>query len=97
MNCKGIFVFKSLTKRDGGEFTNSQGQVIKYDPAYVLKVDEETNDGIMERKLKFPMTNKVLAQALKDLSAYTRICLEFNVEFYNNQVRLLPIALVEGE
>lgn len=95
MRCKGNFVFKSLTTRDGGEFTNQEGQVIKYDTAYILKVDEETDNGIMERKFKFPTTNKEFAKALKELSSYTRVCIEFDVSFYNNQVRLLPIGLVE--
>lgn len=95
MRCKGNFVYKSLTTREGGEFTNPQGQVIKYDTAYILKVDEETDNGIMERKFKFPTTNKEFAKTLGELSSYTRVCIEFDVSFFNNQVRLLPIGLVE--
>lgn len=95
MKCKGNFVYKSLEKRSGGEFTNDKGQVIKYDEAYILKVDEETDNGIMERKFKFPTTNKVFSDILRELEPYTRVCIEFDVSLFNNQVRLLPICLVE--
>lgn len=95
MKCRGFFVFKSLNKRDGGEFTNAQGEVVIYDDAYIIKVDEETENGIMERKFKFPTTNKALYDSLHELKPYTRIELEFEVSLYNNQVRLIPLYLVE--
>lgn len=95
MRCKGNFVFKSLDKRAGGEFTNDKGDVIKYDDAYVLKVDEDTNNGIMKRKFKFPTTNTVFADNLKGLEPYTRVCIEFDISFYGSQVKALPLCLVE--
>ena len=36
-------VFKSVTTREGGEFTNDKGQVIKYDPSFVIKFDDNSN------------------------------------------------------
>lgn len=97
MRCIGNFVFKSLEKRSGGEFTNDKGQAIKYDEAYVLKVDEETDKGIMERKFKFPTTNTMFFDSLKGLQPYTRVCIQFDISFYGNQVKALPLCLVGEE
>jgi len=97
MKCKGIFVFKSVNLREGGQFTNEKGDIVKYPPAYVLKFDEETRDGIIERKLKFPEDNNVLAYKLKELEPYTKICIEFDVILYGTSVKLVPLDLVEGD
>lgn len=95
MKCRGKFVFKSVSRRVGGTFTNSEGKDISYEDAYVIRADEETDTGIQERKFKFPCTNKKLYEDLHLLAPYTRIELEFDVSLYNNQARLLPISLVE--
>lgn len=95
MKCVGSFVFKSVNKREGGEFKNPNGELIPYDDAYVIRADEETETGIQERKLKFPCTNTSLFNSLKELGAYTRIHLEFHVDLYNNQAKLTPIKLLE--
>lgn len=93
MKCNGTFIFKSVTKREGGEFINSNGEVIKYDPTYVILCDE-ISDEIRERKFKFPCTNETLYNALINLASYTKIRLDFEVIIYNNSCKLLPINLL---
>lgn len=94
MRCNGIFVFKSVTKRDGGSFTNDKGEEIHYDDSYVLKVDE-VSDEIRERKFKFPCTNKKLYEDLCKLDSYSKICIDFEVVIYNNSCKLLPFSLIQ--
>lgn len=93
MKCRGNFVFKSLNKQDGGEFTNDKGQNIKFNGSYVLKVDEITDKGPVERKLKFDLTNSYLLEKIKALTAYDRIDITCDVVFYNSQVKLVPIDI----
>ena len=84
-------VFKSVTTREGGEFTNDKGQVIKYDPSFVIKFDDNSNGDIVERRLKFPTTNKALKHKLDELDAYSKICLVCNVELYSSNAKLIPV------
>ena len=92
MQCKGKFIFKSLTENKGGEFTNANGQIIKYNPSYSLKVDEITEDNkVNERVFKFPVDYKELHNKLSIMEMYTQVILTFNITFYNNQVRCVPV------
>lgn len=98
MICKGQFIFKEVTKRDGGQMTTSDGKVINYDPTYLLKVDELSDKGIDQRKFKFPITNDSLFAELKALNPYEKIEIVFDTFFnvsdnYNNNCRLVPIAI----
>lgn len=90
MKCVSEFIYKSLEKRDGGKFTNEKGDVIEYNSSYVLKVDEQTNKGIYERKFKFPVNNVELLNKIKEINAYTSVLIEFNVELYGSQARVTP-------
>lgn len=94
MRCEGEFVFKSVNKRDGGEFTNDKGNAISYDPMYILKLDEQTERGIQERTFKFPTTNTELYDTLVSLDAYTKINVLFEIVLYNSQAKLLPIKIM---
>ena len=40
MICKGLFIFKNIKRKDGGEFVNQQGQKVSYKPSYEVKFDE---------------------------------------------------------
>lgn len=86
-------VFKSIKTRDGGEFTNDKGQIIKYDPVFVIKFDETVNNEIIERRLKFPLTNKQLEKKLKELEPYSKIVLICNVELFSGNAKLTPIDM----
>lgn len=88
-------VFKSVTKRDGGDFTNDKGQSIQFDASYVIKLDENRNGDISERKLKFPITNKSLYSKLKELEPYTKIVLACEVQLYNGSARIVPYDIEE--
>lgn len=95
MKCKGEFIFKSLEKRESGEFTNDKGETVKYDSCYILKVDEVNGKEINERKLKVNKDNTVLYNKLKDTKPYTAITLEFAVTLYNGNAKVVPVDLVE--
>lgn len=93
MKCKGEFVFKSVEKRDGGSFTNDKGQAVNYDMAYVLKVDELTQNGIFERKLKIDKANSVLLNKLQSLKPYEKINLICDVVLYGANARVIPVDI----
>lgn len=86
-------VFKGVSKRDGGEFTNDKGEVIKYDPSFIIKFDEDVNGEIIERRLKFPITNKALEHKLKEVEAYSKIVLLCDVQLYSANAKVLPIDM----
>lgn len=88
-------VFKGLAKREGGEFTNDRGQKVTYDESYLLKFDEEVNGEVFERRLKFPITNKQLANKLKDLDIYSKIVLICDVQLYASSAKIVPVDLGE--
>lgn len=88
-------VFKGLAKREGGEFTNDRGQKVTYDESYLLKFDEEVNGEVFERRLKFPITNKQLANKLKDLDIYSKIVLICDVQLYTSSAKIVPVDLGE--
>ena len=69
MKCKGNFKFKGLQKRDGGVFKNNKGEEIQYKESYVIKADEETENGIYERSFKIAVDSP-LVKDLKDLELY---------------------------
>lgn len=86
-------VYKGVSKREGGEFTNEKGQVIKYEPSYVLKFDEEVNGEILERRLKFPVTNKTLFNKLSSIEAYSKVLLVCDVQLFTGNAKVTPIDL----
>lgn len=89
MKCSGIFVFKSLSHKAGGEFKNEKGDVIKYDSSYSLKVDELMPNGdINERKFKVSEKQVQLINDLKGLEPYQKIELNFNLTIYTSRISL---------
>lgn len=97
MKCKGNFVFKSITHKQGGTFKNANGEDISYKPSYVLKVDELGNGNeINERKFKIAEDKTVLINTLKPLEVYTKITLEFNITIYTNSISLELIDVSTG-
>lgn len=96
MQCKGDFIYKSVEKREGGTFTNGNGQDINYDMAYILKVDEVTQNGIYERKLKIDKSNNTLLTKLGQLKPYDHITLLCDIVLYGANARVIPIDLVNS-
>lgn len=89
MKCSGIFVFKSFSHKNGGEFTNEKGDIIKYPASYTLKVDELMDNGdINERKFKVSEKQVQLINDLKDLESYQKIELNFNLTIYATRISL---------
>lgn len=93
MKCRGEFVFKSIEKREGGSFTNDKGQAVNYDMAYLLKVDEVSQNGINERKLKIDKNNTVLLNKLQNLKPYDKINLICDVVLYGANAKVIPIDI----
>lgn len=96
MQSSGKFIFKSLERKDGGKFTNERGQEISYSPSYLLKVDENKDGVINERKLKIPDTNNNLIQKLMKKNPYDQIELICNIDFYGSVAKVVPIDLVDS-
>lgn len=88
-------IFKGLSKREGGHFTNEKGQDVTYDDSYVLKIDEVINGEGFERRLKFPVSNKELANKLRDLETYSNIKLICDVQLYASSAKIVPVDLGE--
>lgn len=95
MKCRGNFVYKGIEEKQGGEFTNDKGQTIKYDGSYSLKVDEVTESGVNEIRLKIPLTNKALFDKLKTKKIYDNIVLDCEVQLSTSYARVVPIDLIE--
>ena len=95
MKCQGDFIYKGLEAREGGEFTNDKGQNIKFEPSYLLKVDEIVDGFAMERTFKFPQKNALLAQKLNGLKLYDHITITFDVILSNYITKIIPIDLVD--
>ena len=93
MKCRGKFKFKEIVKKDAGSFTNAQGQVIKYDESYSLKLDEKTEKGIQERVFKLSKDSSLIDD-LQKYEEYTDIILDFDVVFYSNSIRIIPTAII---
>ena len=94
MKCQGKFKFKSITKRDGGSFTNNQGQVITYKPSFSLKVDEVTEKGIFERQFKIAEDSPLL-NVLVNVKPYDDIVLDFDVSFYESGIKIVLVDLIK--
>lgn len=96
MKCTAELIFKSIEKKEGGEFTNEKGQEIKYDGSYILKADEKTSNGIYERRFKIPLNNVSLIESLKSKKAYDSVTIEFDIQMYGNNTRIVPIGILKN-
>lgn len=96
MQAVGKFIFKSLEKKDGGEFINERGQKVNYPESYQLKIDENKDGVINERKLKVSKDNDILVQKLMKKSPYDTIELKCEIEFYGSVAKVIPIDLVNS-
>lgn len=94
MKCRGNFKFKSVTRKDGGEFKNDKGEIIKYKESYSLKVDEQAEGNIYERTFKVAVDSPLVSQ-LNTLKPYDNIVLEFDVNIYGSRTTIVPVALVK--
>lgn len=96
MKTSGEFKFKSIEEREGGEFVNERGQKIKYDGKYVIKLDEQSEDGkINDRRFSIDKKDTDLINQFKSLPTYSDVKIEFDVRIFNSQVRLVPVKLLE--
>lgn len=88
MKCEGNVVFKSIQKREGGSFKAANGEMLNYDPAYVVRFDENVDGVISERKANFADTNVALYTKFKTLEPYAKINLIGNVVFQKSGCKL---------
>lgn len=96
MQAKGKFIFKSLERKDGGKFVNEKGQEVNYDASYQLKVDENKDGVINERKLKISQKNDILVQKLMKKNPYEPIELLCDIDFYGSVARVIPVDLIDN-
>jgi hypothetical protein len=94
MKCKGKFKYRGLIQRKAGEFINSRGEKIKYDASYEIKVDEQTEEGNFERRFKTPIDSP-LVPVLSKVPLYDEIVIEFQIQMFGTNVKLIPIAIVQ--
>ena len=94
MKCEGEFVFKGIETKEGGEFTNERGQLIKFSATNQIKLDEIVGTKTEERTFKFPVENKPLAEKFKSLKLYENVVVAFNIELYKTSVKLVPIDVL---
>lgn len=95
MKCQGKFKFKGIQKKDGGSFTNPQGQVINFQPKYAVKVDEVGQEGIFERIFKVPLESPLIPQ-LANKQVYEDMVLEFDIQFTSKGTpTVTPINLIK--
>lgn len=93
MKAKGLFMYKSIQKREKGKFTNSEtGEVIEYDACYILVADEIEESGkITERRFKVAEENTNLINEFSVLDPYTKIEIKFDVALYSSNAKLTPV------
>lgn len=94
MKCQGVFIFKSIQSKEGGSFTNQNGQPIVYKPSYEVKFDDLVDNVPTERKIKVSEDETTLIQKIKELKPYTRYLFTFDVNFISKgtSLKLLDIA-----
>ena len=92
MKAKGLFMYKSIQKREKGSFTNQEtGEVIEYGSCYILVVDEiEENGKITERRFKITEENNLLIGEFSTLDPYTKVQIEFYVTLYSSNAKVVP-------
>ena len=98
MRCKGRFIFKGIRAKDGGEFTNANGQKIQYQPSYEVKFDDvDENNVINERKVKVSLEQKELVEKLMVAKVYSPLVFEFEIGFNSKgtSLKLLDVSEVK--
>ena len=93
MKCTGQFVFRDLSHTDAGTFVNDKGQSIPYNASYKLKCDVQTDDGVKEIIFKITEDQSEIIAFCKTLQTYCKISIEFDIQFFGNNVRLVPIVV----
>ena len=94
MKCEGNFIYKGIEERKGGEFTNERGQVIQFDTAYKITLDEIINGKAVTRTFTFPKNNIELANKFKKLKLYNNILVGFDILISKSNIKLVPFDLV---
>lgn len=97
MECKGLFVFKSLILRPAGTFKDAEGKNIEYPASYILKVDQiEENDDVNERKFKVNTKDKELINKLNQFKIYDNIVLIFKITLYTSKMSMVLIDVSDN-
>lgn len=97
MICKGLFIFKNIKRKDGGEFTNQQGQRVSYKPSYEVKFDEMVDGEACERKIKVAEDENELIQILSTFKTYQKVIFEFEVGFNSKGITLKLVGAADKE
>ena len=98
MQAKGEFMFKSITERAKGSFTDKEtGEVVSFDACNMLVADEFLDDGsVKERRFKLDLKDDaVLSGEFSALDQYTKVEITFDVTLYASNARVKPVSFVE--
>lgn len=90
MKCQGEFVYKGINHTEAGTFINDKGEPIHYKGSYKIKVDEKTENGIMERIFKIAEDETALLKDFQTLEEYQKITIAFDIIISGTSVRLVP-------
>ena len=97
MECKGLFVFKSLILRSAGTFKDAEGKDIEYPASYILKVDQiEENNDVNERKFKVNTKDKELINKLNQFKIYDNIVLIFKITLYTSKMSMVLVDVSDN-
>lgn len=78
----GKFIYKSIQKKEAGEFINTSGQKISYPARYEVKFDEiDENDVANERKTNISLDQTELIEKFRRIKKYTEVKLRFEIGF----------------
>lgn len=98
MDCRGIFIFKSIKKKDGGSFTLPSGQVVNYKERMEVTFDEILEDGMpKERTTKVDMDKTELIKKLEKIKMYERIVMVFESGWLSNGNTYMTLLDVGSE
>lgn len=92
MKCQGKFKYRGITGKSAGEFVNDKGVKVNYEASYEIKVDEQTESGMYERKFKTPVNSPIVGQ-LAQIQLYQDIIIEFDVKIYGSNIKLIPTSV----
>ena len=97
MICKGLFIFKNIKRKDGGEFVNQQRQKDSYKPSYEVKFDDMVDGEAFERKIKVSEEEGDLIQILSTFKTYQKVIFDFDVGFNSKGITLKLIGASDKE
>ena len=94
MKCQGKFKYRGLERKEAGSYIGKDGIKRDYKAKYHLKLDETTEDGIVERVFKVELDSPFVPKILS-IKPYEDFIIQFNINIYKNgSVSLIPEDII---